>query len=70
MSISEKAAVDAAALTTQRDSNIAELDQVENRDRQLLRILIDEFNILRTLHGLQPRTLAQLRTAIRNGYGN
>lgn len=29
-------------------------------------LLVDELNILRALHGLAPRTFAQLRNAIRN----
>ncbi len=32
----------------------------------LVKLLIDEFNILRAEHGLSPRTLAQLLTAIDN----
>ena len=69
MDAAAKAVVDAAALTASRDSKIARLDSVEDDDRQILNVLIKEFNILRALHGLPDRTLAQLRTAIRNGYG-
>lgn len=70
MSASEKAAVGAAALTSQRNSAVAEIDGTEDTLRQILRILINELNTLRALYGLPDRTLAQLRTAIRNGYGN
>ena len=70
MDAAAKAVVDAAALTVQRDSQVAEMDETEGNLRQVLRILIDELNTLRALHGLPARTLAQLRTAIRNGYGN
>lgn len=34
--------------------------------RALAVIMMDELNILRALHGLAPRTLAQLKTAMQN----
>ena len=69
MSAGEKTAVDAAVLTTRRDAQVTEVDQTEGNLRQILKILIGELNTLRALHGLPDRTLAQLRNAIRNGYG-
>lgn len=45
-------------------------DTFDDDERRLLRafaeLLIDEFNTLRALHGLTPRTFAQFRTAIKN----
>lgn len=58
------AAIAAALLTSQHDSAKIEMD-----NRRVLialaELLVDEFNILRTIEGLAPRTFAQLRTAIR-----
>ena len=45
-------------------------DTFDDKERRLLRafaeVVKDEINILRGQHALAPRTLAQLRTAIRN----
>jgi len=69
MTQAEKDAVDAALLSASRDGAAAELDNLEGTLRQVIKILISELNILRSLHGLADRTLSQLRTQIRNGYG-
>ncbi len=70
MSQAEQDAVDAAALIVNRDNKITEIDDLEGSLRQIVRIIMDELNTLRGFHGLPVRTLSQLRTAIRNGYGN
>lgn len=46
----------------------AEKERFDNEDvlRAVVRLLVDEINILRVAAGLQPRTAAQARTAIRN----
>ena len=63
--------VDAALLTAGRDARVAgDIDRPEVTMRQVVKIVMDEINTLRALHGLPARTLAQLRNAIRNGYGS
>lgn len=58
-------AIGITLLTSQRDSAKTELD-TRRVLIALAELLVDEFNALRTLHGLPDRTFAQLRTAIRN----
>ncbi len=70
MTQAERDAVDAAILTTSRDTKIArDIDGLENTFRQVVKLILDEINILRAFHGLPARTLTQLKNAIRNGYG-
>lgn len=70
MSASEKAVVDTAALSSFRDSLVSEIDESEGTLRQIVKMLVDELNILRALHGLPNRTLEQVRNKLRNGYGS
>lgn len=84
MSQPEKDAVDAANLSAARDAAIqAEIDALESVMRQLVKLMIDEINILRqqfntstaesaqlTDTALADRTLAQVRTQLRNDLGN
>jgi hypothetical protein len=64
-------ALDAALLEQARDQAVnAAIDNVENILRQVVKLMVDEINILRAQHGLPARTLAQVKTAIRNGYGS
>ena len=65
-----KAVVDAALLEASRDSAIAEVDALEGITRALAKLVLSEINLLRAEHGLAARTLAQLRTAMRNGMGS
>lgn len=64
-----QAAIDAALaatrLTRQRDGAKGEFD-AQRVLKALAELLVDEFNVLRVIEGLPPRTFAQLRTAIRN----
>ena len=69
MGQSEKDAVDAVALAIRRDNIVSEIDNMENIMRQVLKLIVSEINILRIKHGLPDRTLAQLKTQIRNGLG-
>lgn len=83
MSQAEKDAVDAANLSTARDAAIqAEIDGLENVMRQLVKLMVNELNILRqqfntttaesnqlTDTALADRTLAQVRTQLRNDLG-
>lgn len=66
----EQAATDAAIQTSERDASAARLDQVEDILRAFALVVLDEFNTLRALHSLNNRTIAQLKTAIRNKLGN
>lgn len=71
MSQEEKNTVDFMTLNDQREAAVNEMiDGLESDLRQLVRLIMSELNILRAEHGLAPRTLAQLKTEIRNGYGN
>ena len=70
MSPAERDAVDAAAETAQRDARVAdEVDRLESVLRQVVKLVVQELNILRSLHGLPNRTLAQVRNQLRSGLG-
>ena len=65
----QQATIDAAILAAQVAA--ARIVAKANFDvarilKAIAELLVDEFNILRPLHGLGPRTFAQLRTAIRS----
>ncbi len=64
-----RAAIDAALLATRVAAN-KDAEKREFDDRRVLRAFAEavriEVNELRALHGLPPRTFAQLRTALRN----
>ena len=71
MSQAQKDAVDETALTASRDSAVdGEVDNLEGILRQVIKLLINELNILRAEHGFADRTLAQLKIQIRSGLGN
>jgi len=63
-------AVDAAELEASRDSTTNGLDQVESLDRAFALVILDEINTLRALHSLADRSIAQLKTALRNKLGS
>ena len=65
-----RAAVDAAALEASRDAVAAEFDQLESRDRAILSLIRDEINVLRALHALPDRTIAQYKSQIRARLGS
>ena len=62
-------AIATALLASQRDGAKGEFD-AQRVLKALAELLVDEFNVLRDLHGLPLRTFAQLRTAIRNKIDN
>lgn len=62
MSQAERDAVDAALEGAQLDSIADELTNM----RAFAEVVLDEINDLRGEHSLQPRTLAQLRNAVRS----
>jgi len=68
MSAAEKSVVDTAALELQRDVETAPLDASNTPDllRALALVVRDEVNTLRAQHGLGARSIAQLKTALRN----
>ena len=66
-----QATIDAAFAQAQADTETLRVqDSFDDAERRILRalveLIIDEFNILRTIEGLPDRTFAQLRTALRN----
>lgn len=69
----EKDAVDvvdaSAILSSQRNGAKSRFNGMNPESlafRATMEIIRDEINILRSLHGLPPRTLSQLKTAIKN----
>jgi hypothetical protein len=60
----EQANID--AVRTEAAQRFDEYDEVNLLFRAFANIVMDELNILRDLHSLAPRTLAQLKTAIKN----
>lgn len=70
MSQGEKDAVDAQIVSDARDANVqAEIDALESVMRQMAKLMISELNILRALHGLPDRTLAQVKAQLRSDLG-
>lgn len=59
-------AIDAAELTARRDEIANDIDRVESYTRAFALVVLDEINILRAQHSLTARTIAQLKTAVRN----
>jgi len=71
MNLTEKDAVDAEILSDTRNEAVDEaIDDLEGNLRQLVKLMIQEINILRSQHGLPDRTIEQFKTQIRNGYGS
>ncbi len=70
MNQTEKDAVDLQILTDKRDALVAQLDQVEDIMRQVIKAFVSEINLLRVENGWSERTIAQLKTVIRNGLGS
>ena len=66
ISAAERNAVDMAEQAGRLDSVAEEIDQIQSFSRAFAEIVLDEFNILRSQHGLPDRTLAQIKTALRN----
>ena len=63
---STRDAIDAAILVAQRDGLADDIDRNETFLRAFALVVLDEFNNLRAQHGLNPRTIAQLKNAVRN----
>lgn len=71
MNQTEKDAVDDAILEDSRDTAVEmEIDNLESIIRQVVILMVDEINILRAQHSLADRTLAQVKTQIRNALGS
>ena len=59
-------ALDAAAEVIRLDGVADELDRTQTIMRAFAEVVLDEINNLRGQHGLNPRTLAQLKNAVRS----
>lgn len=71
MSQAEKDIVDQAILDQNRDSNIqGEIDNLESVLRQVVVMMVNEINILRSIESLPNRTITQVKTQLRNGLGS
>ena len=70
MSTSQRDTVDAADLSAARDAQAAQLDAIESEVRAFALVVLDEINTLRTALSLPTRTIAQLKTAVRNKLGS
>ncbi len=71
MSQAEKDVIDAQMLSYARDNEIqGQLDGLESVLRQVVKLVVNEVNILRAQHGLADRTFAQVKTQIRNDLGS
>ena len=70
MSLAERDAVDAADLSNTRDGKANQLDRVEDILRAFALVVLDEINNLRSQHSLPPRTIAQLKNAVRGKLGS
>ena len=70
MSQAERDAVDAAELSDRRGVMVEQMDEVEEYARAFALVVLDEINLLRTQHSIAPRTIAQLKTAVRNKLGS
>ena len=57
--------IDEALEAGRLDGVADELDEVETVLRAFAEVVLDEINILRAEHSLTPRTLAQLKVALR-----
>lgn len=67
---STRDAIDSALLSASRDDTVAQLDEEEDVLRAFMLVVLDEINTLRTLHSLSERTVAQMKTGIRNKLGS
>ena len=61
--------VDAALLSASRDSTANQLGRIEDVLRAFALTVLDEINVLRSQHSLSPRTIAQLKNAVRSKLG-
>ena len=62
---SARDAIDAAEVEARKDSTADQTDAVGSFDRAFAEVVLDEINLLRAEHSLAPRTLSQLKTAVR-----
>ncbi len=71
MSEAERAEVDAAEAEANFNAAIAEeVDDSAAITRAVVRVVVSEINALREQAGLKPRTMDQVRTAIRSQLGS
>ena len=70
MSQAERDAVDAQALTDNRDSEAARMDDAGSLLHALMLVMLEELNSVREQTGLTPRTLQQVKVSVRDKLGN
>lgn len=70
MSQAEQDVITATELDNERDNTVGTLDSTEDLLRAFALTLLDEINTLRSQHSLAPRTIAQLKSAIRAKLGS
>ncbi len=70
MTQAERDAMDAQTLDDSRDSSVNQLDGLESLMRAFALVVLDEVNTLRAQHLLAPRTVGNLKSAIRNKLGS
>lgn len=58
--------IDVAEIVASRDALADDIDRNETFLKAFALVVLDEFNNLRSQHGLAPRTISQLKTAVRN----
>ena len=66
---SARNAADDAERDAARDAAVASMDQLEDYTRAFALVVLDEFNVVRGLLGESPRTIAQLKAAVRGKLG-
>lgn len=64
--VATQLAIDAALLVATRDALANDIDRNESFMKAFALVVLDEFNNLRSQHGLSPRTIAQLKNAVRS----
>jgi hypothetical protein len=69
MDQAQRDAVDAQILEANRDTTSLRYDDVEDIIRATSMVTLDEINVLRNLQSLPPRTIQQMKTAVRNKLG-
>lgn len=66
----ERATVDDQDTSARRDAVSNQLDQVDGVMRAFALVVLDEINALRAQQALAPRTIAQLKAAVRGKLGS
>lgn len=65
-SLAERNVVDVAEDSDELDKIADQLESTRTLSRAFAEVVLDEINLLRAQHSLPPRTLSQLRNAVRS----